>query len=474
MLENLFAPGQESSGVYYPQDYSLNTLNFVTAASKKFEIKRLVQEFSYHEDIYTFVVSGYVTLTDAQGFVELFQLTGNEYLEVNFGKTKDGPNNINRTFRVYKLAPRVPTGNMNTEQYTLYFCSEELLLSEQIKVSYSYKGTKISDNVRDILTEKLKVPYDKIETIEETTGITNLVMPRVKPFEAISWLSNYARPQSTGTVGADMLFFETKNGFNFRSLQSMYKSNVYATYRYDAKNIDDKIQSLQDKTTSILKYEIVKTYDIVNEINSGTLSNKLISLDPITRTFQVTNFNYSKYKDQSSSLNPGDVTNKLKNRFGKTETESYEGTLKMVVGNANQQNNEYIKNTDVDVKDVFMENNVPNRTAQLALANYTVIKASIPGDPGITAGRTVQFDIYSLKPSSNIRELDKFYSGKYLVTAVRHVIVAPSTYQTILELAKDSSTTSYVKRDSDSAEAKEFSGFTDALNSVNKFIGMFR
>ena len=347
-------------------------------------------------------------------------------------------------------------------------------MSEQIKVSYSYKGTKISDNVRDILVEKLRVPYDKIERIEETTGITNLVMPRVKPFEAISWLSNYARPQSTGTVGADMLFFETKNGFNFRSLQSMYKSSVYATYRYDAKNIDDKIQSLQNKTTSILKYEIVKTYDIVNEINSGTLSNKLISLDPITRTFQVTNFNYSKYKNQSSSLNPGDVTNKLKNRFGKTETESYEGTLKMVVGNANQQNNEYIKNIDVDVKDVFMENNVPNRTAQLALANYTVIKASIPGDPGITAGRTVQFDIYSLKPSNNIRELDKFYSGKYLVTAVRHVIVAPSTYQTILELAKDSSATSYVKRDSDSAEAKEFSGFTDALNSVNKFLDIFK
>jgi len=471
MLDNLFSTGKDTSGVFYPQDYSLNTLNFVTAANQKFEIKKLVQELSYYEDIYTFAISGYITLTDAQGFVELFQLTGNEYLEMDFGKTKNGPNNINKKFRVYKLAPRTPTGNMNTEFYTLYFCSEELLLSEQIKVSYSYKGQKISDNIENILTEKLRVSSDNIEIIEETTGISNLVMPRVKPFEAISWLSNYARPKSTGTVGADMLFFETKNGFNFRSLQSMYKDDVYATYKYQAKNIDNQHQSFQEKVTTVIKYEIVKTYDMVNEINSGTLSNKLISLDPITRTFQVTNFNYSKYKNQSSSLNSGDVTNKIKNRFGKTETESYEGTLKMVVGNANQQNNEYIKNTDVDVKDVFMENNIPNRTAQLALANYTIVKVSIPGDTGITAGRTVQFNTYSLKPSSGNRELDKFYSGKYLVTAVRHVILSPQTFQTILELAKDSSATNYVKRDSDSPEAKEISGFTGAMNN---FLGMFK
>ena len=38
--------------------------------------------------------------------------------------------------------------------------------------------------------------------------------------------------------------------------------------------------------------------------------------------------------------------------------------------------------------------------------------------------------------------MDKFYSGKYLVTAVRHIIV-PTGYQTVLELAKDSSAQAY-------------------------------
>ena len=67
----------ESPGAYYAQDFSLQTLNFLTANGQKFEMKRLLLDFSYYEDIYSFTVSGYLTVTDSQVFIELFQLTGN-------------------------------------------------------------------------------------------------------------------------------------------------------------------------------------------------------------------------------------------------------------------------------------------------------------------------------------------------------------------------------------------------------------
>jgi len=458
------------SGAYYPQDFSLNALNFVTVAQQKFDLKKLVSEFCYYEDIYSFVTSGYLTIIDAQGFVELLQLTGNEYLEMDFGKVKGAPDGLNlvKTFKIYKLAHRTPSGNMNTEFYTLYFCSEELLLSEQTKVTSSYTGSKISDNIQNILTEKLRVTSDKIETIEETTGIIDLVAPRFKPFEAISWLSNYARPQSTGTVGADMLFFETKNGFNFRSLQSMYKDDVYATYKYQAKNIDDKEQSFQEKATTVIEYEIVKSFDMMNEISSGSMANRLITIDPLTRTQRVTDFNYSKYRNESTSLNPGGATTQLNNRFGNVQDQSYESVVKLAVGNANQNKVEYIKENGQDgvSKDVFIENYIPNRTAQIALANYTVLKIVIPGDTAITVGRTIELNLYTLKPTSKSKELDKFYSGKYLVSAIRHAVVMPHSFQTILEITKDSTPTSYVERDSDTAEGNEYSGFTNYLNDL--------
>jgi hypothetical protein len=461
-----FQPNTSSSGVYSPQDFSINTVNFITAAKQKLELRKLIHEFSFFEDIYSFTVSGYIKLTDSQGFVELLQLTGNEYLEIDIGKTKNGKNNLKGKFRVYKLAPRSPSGNMNFEYYTLYFCSEELMLSEQIKVSNSYKGKKISENIQNILFEKLKVSKDRIQKIEETTGISNLVVPKVKPFEAISWLSNYARPKDGAKVGADMLFFETKDGFNFRSLQSLYKDKPYATYKYEQKNLDDKVQNLQEKFSTVLKYEIVKSFDMLNEINSGTMANRLMSLDPLTRNFKTTDFSYDEYKDKSQSLNKGDTTNQTKNRLGKTSSESYESKLKLTVGNANQKDNAYIKGKSVDTKDIFMETTVPNRTAQLALANFTVLKISIPGDTGITAGRTIEFKLNTLKPTKGKKDEDKFYSGKYLVTAVRHIIVSPTVFQTVLEISKESSPTDYVTRDSSSADSKGLSGFTGAMNNI--------
>jgi hypothetical protein len=442
----------ESPGDYYPQDYYIKTLNLLTSNGQTIELKKLLLDMSYYEDIYTFAASGHITIIDAQGFIELLQLTGNEFIEVNFGKVKDAPNENIQKFRVYKTGNRKPSGNNNSEPYTLYFCSEELMLSEQIKISKSYTGKKISEIVKDILVEKLKIKSKNIQTIEETTGMYDFVIPKMKPFEAISWVSTYARPQTYGST-ADMLFFETKNGFNFRSIQSMNKEDVYASYRYEPKNISYDNQNFQDKTTQVLEYEFNKVYDMMHDINSGAFANRLVSIDPMTRSFNVTDFDYTKSKMEK--LNPEGVLNDLQNRLGTNISQAFEGVLKVATGNSNQGNIPYIKEKQGGfAKDISIETFLPLRTAAIALANYTSIKLSIPGDPGITAGRTINFDLYSLKPTDNLKELDKFYSGKYLVTAVRHII-QPTRYQTILEIAKDSSKTAYTQTDNNSPTTKE-------------------
>jgi hypothetical protein len=435
----------ESPGAYFPQDYYLETLNFLTANGNRMELRKIFRELSYYEDIYTFVVSGYIKIEDSQGFIESLQLTGNEFIEINFGKIKNAPNADDQVFRVYKVGDREGTGNLNTQYYTLYFCSEELLLSEQTKISKSYVGTKISDIVSSILDDAIGVDPNKINVIEETTGLYDFVVPLMKPFEAISWVSTYARPKSTGTIGADMLFFETREGFNFRSLQSMFTDDVYANYKYQQKNLDDKDQPIQEKAMTVLDYEFTKTFDVVNDINSGTFANRLVTIDPLTRSFQQTNFDYDTFKDQAKSLNDNGVTNNLENRLGKALNQAAEGVTKLLAGNANQAQNPYMKSKEGGfAKDIFAETYVPQRTAQLSLSNYNVVKLAIPGDPGISAGKVIEFDLMSIKPTTKERELDRFYSGKYLVTAVRHIIQPlSSSYQTILEIAKDSSPTQF-------------------------------
>ena len=440
-------PIVESKGIYFAQDYSVNSLNLILSNGSKIELKKLLIEMSYYEDIYSFVTSGYITVLDAQGFGELLSLTGNEFIEINISKTDNPINAIDRIFRVYKMGAKVPTGNQNAEVYSLYFCSEEMMLSEQNKISKSYKGFKISDIISNIISDigptgKLMVTTNRIKNIEETMGIYDFIVPKLKPFEAISWLSNYARPAAAGpSGGSDMLFFETKDGYYFRSLQSMFSDSVYAEYKYEAENLNKNTQNLNDKITNVIEYEITKPYDILHEINSGTFANRIITIDPLTRNVNIKDFSYADYNGKT--LNKGDVANELTNRTGQTQSQSSEGVLKLAFGNSNQSKVSYIKQQGGVAKDIFIEDFVPNRTAQISLANYTTLKAVIPGDPGITAGRTINFDLLTLKPDLNIREKNKFYSGKYLVSAVRHSISSGGAYQTILELTKDSSPTSY-------------------------------
>ena len=120
---------------YFPQDASIDKLQIITATGQKVDVKKLLLEFSYYEDIFNFVVSGFIILRDGIGLIEKLQLTGKEFIEISFGKARGLElTNNDFVFRLYSIPKRTPSGNLNVEYIQLYFCSEELLLSEQTKV----------------------------------------------------------------------------------------------------------------------------------------------------------------------------------------------------------------------------------------------------------------------------------------------------------------------------------------------------
>jgi hypothetical protein len=438
MAEDISAP---AGGPRYAQDFNLEAVDIITDYGDVFKLKHLVIELSFFEDIYSFACSGNVVLRDAVGIIEKLRLDGSEFIQIIYGKSKNQSSEYknSRKYRLYKVGNRKPSGNKNSEFFTMYFSSEELFLSEQLKISKSFKGTVISDIVKSILLDEfngLKVNPKKIKNIQQTYGVYDFVIPRLKPFEAISWLSTYARPGIDS--GADMLFYETNDGFYFQSIQSMFESTPYATYKYQPSDLNFKNKA--ENMFNILDYEFVKTYDTLEATNSGMYANRLISIDPIKRTKTVTNFS----KDELGYTQSGSAIN----RFGKHQTEMYESSLKLAVSNSNQIDQEYIsQKPDGVAKDIYIETYVPNRTAQIALSNYTLMKAIIPGDSTITAGRTVNILLYSLgmegTPTAATRQKDEYFSGIYLVTAVRHIIQTQGVYQTILELAKENTKLKY-------------------------------
>jgi hypothetical protein len=434
-----------TNSVLFPKDYSLVTLNLLTAAGT-IDFKPLLVELSYHEDLFNNTASGYLMVSESMGYIETLNLMGNEYIRIRYGKTNDIQYLTDKVFRVYKVGKRKLEGNMNTESYCLYFCSEEMILSEQYKISKSYKHQSIKDNIEDILVNYLDVPDEKLNTIESTYGKYDFIIPNIKPFDAINWLSIYARPRPD-QPGCDMLLYENRDGFNFRSIQSLMRQGPYRTYNYNPKNVitsNGPLQQEIDKTAyNVTTYEILDSFDSLNGINSGIFANKLISVDPLLRRYKITEFDYGDYVSKATMLNKYAITNNHKNRKNHGLNQTPEAVTKLVFSNFSQQEVPYVKSVAGGVaNDIFAETYIPYRTAQLALANYNRVRISVPGDPLLTVGMVIGFDLLSINPKVDKKEPDKFYSGNYLITAVRHMITMYE-YKTVLEISKDSSITPY-------------------------------
>jgi hypothetical protein len=442
--------------LYYPQDFNLDEVTVITSDGKSNNLKYMVVELSVFEDIFSSVITGYVILRDGVGLIESLSLDGNEYIKLDYSKYASTPAQ-DKPYRIYKIGNRKPVGNLDSEFFTLYFCSEALLISEQSRVKRAFPSTPIatantdtSGIINSILNKELGISSQYINIIEPTYGTYDFIVPRMKPLEAISWLSTYARPAAYN-FGADMLFFETRNGYNFRSLQSMFSSNIYKTYMYQVKNLPN--ETLDNSLNSVLDFEYVKSLDVLNDTNVGAYANKVITIDPLTRTTRTTTFSYGDYLTNKNRYPTQTTLNKYKvidegtNRLGVQQDQAFEGVVKMLFGNSNQTRVPLINNNPGSVgKDIFAETFVPLRTAQLNLANYHVLKMAIPGDSQIYAGMTIQFNVYSLlNPGTGTRQLDLFYSGKYLVSSVRHVIQTQGVYQTFLEIIKDSGTNPFVQ-----------------------------
>ena len=431
----------------YQTDYELQNISIsVPSFGMPVDMKSYMVELNLYEDIFGDSVSGSLLVSDAIGLLPNFKLNGTEFITVALRKnSEEVGKSIKRVFRIYKISDRYFSPGNSYENYTIHFCSEELMLSEKYRVSKSYKNKTVSEIVKDILTNYLKVGSEKIVSVEKTSGSFDFVLPNKKIFETINWLGKYAMP--TNKVGGDILFFENIDGFWFKSLQSLYEQKPYFTYYYNPKNIST---DMEYKYTNIISLDVLDSFDMLRTATEGTFSNRLISFDPLTRTSKVTDFDYNEYCKKSKKMNSDPVTNNYKDRIGNKQFETpsnnlQAGAFRLMPTNINQRNNKFIKPTPLAVfSDYSVEKTIPYRAAQLSLANFSRIKITVPGNAKLSVGMTLDVVVPQMAPTSFSkvdqtiqRENDPYLSGKYLVTAVRHMINL-ETYVTIIELCKES------------------------------------
>jgi hypothetical protein len=464
-----------SQNDYTSQTVTGLTVNkcLITSAAASMEFKNAVVEFAYFEDIFTNTVHGTLLINDSSAFPNILSWCGEERLDLEISKPGIEDSAFSGTFRIYNISRRHLTKDDN-ENYLVNFCSEQLVLSEKSRVCKTYTNTKVSDIVKDIAFNYLNITASEFpdSNIEETFGNVTITIPNMKPFEAINWLctmaivgdtkfGNHSGPDG----GASYLFWRNRNGYNFRSLLSIFNtSNINSPYTstymhplankrnfigywYGIKNIDTPQGStIFDPYSQIISYEVLNSYDALESQQRGMFCNRTITVDYITRLYQNNDFDYNNYfnnflkqkVDLYKTLNTLPVVSNATDGFGKSENQYPEGTIKVYTSTTAQANNQYVQQNSPNISANYVENTIPYRLAQLSLIGVNRIKMAIPGDPYITVGKLIDVYIPQTGTDKNGNKInDRFLTGTYLITCVRHALDQENEFKTIIEITKD-------------------------------------
>ena len=317
----------------------------------------------------------------------------------------------------------------NREVFTLDLNRKDFFLNFQRKLNRKYKG-KISDTVRKILVDDLKVTKDVV-TFDETSNNYDFMGNYKNPLQTIIWLCPKSIPvinNSKTSGSAGFLFFETLDGYHFTSVDTIFEklkdaeknSNIFTYQMMPGSNA-----LMPENNFRIISQPIWSQADnLTSQVRQGMYESKNIFFDINARFYESNNYKlFDSLKDQMKLSNnnfflPSDVLEgPSRHMFSIVD----KGTLSAKGDLTTPQNQQFHQGHSVARYNVLFSQ---------------TLTITVPLNIQLRAGSV----IYCKFPKLSVGQGDYGKdpnSGYYLITKLRHSFGAEGNY-TGLELVRDS------------------------------------
>ena len=166
------------------------------------------------------------------------------------------------------------------------------------KVSQAYDG-RLDRAVYAMFLDENYLDSKKEMTYEPCGNSDKVVVPNIRPFDAINMIASKSLPEKSSGVG--YYFYETTKGFHFRSWDNMISVNgrhtrdIKQQFYYMPLNITDK--NIEDKINH--DYKAVESYRFINNFHDvaantvgGTYGHRVISYNLFDKSFEQDDYNY--------------------------------------------------------------------------------------------------------------------------------------------------------------------------------------
>jgi hypothetical protein len=275
------------------KDVRIEELKIIGSSGNTLALNFDFDVINIHEDLFAPVISGSMQITDSTGKFAKLDLHGNEYLIISFTRpgVDDPDAKYTKSFRIYKCSDRRPHPMNQASRYTLHFCSEELLFSNQVTISRKLQGASAGMYALKICREDLKINRKKLtpSNFERTSGATEFILTQYKPFEAIDYLASRTYNDNESTFW----FFENKDGFNFMSIEKMVNRDSLMTLKYNkAKKTKDQRDTAYANFDDMADFNFVKSFDTLDNSMRTAHNGRLFTLDLITQEYKKIDYSY--------------------------------------------------------------------------------------------------------------------------------------------------------------------------------------
>jgi len=397
---------------------------------KTADLSAVVVDYRYYESVLSnsYTSSAVIIETgnggERKGTLDALPIRGGEESTISITDNND------HTLEVPLFVNRIRGGSPGTQKdmYILDFSSEEYLKNQQKRVTKRYEG-KISDHVNSILSEVLEVSSNV--DVDETTHDYNFVGNQKKPFYTCTWLAARAVPDEGVGDAAGFLFFQTRDGIHFKSIDKIFGEEVS-----DKKFIYNNTGTEpEEKDSNIISYTIESDTELHQNMVLGTYNNRRLYFDMYAMNYYFQD--YSIEEQKGGAKNAARESEFVSKKFTEVPTRLMTNIFDIGT-NPKGKGNEQLDNWKQDPEN---PNYKAEETMSQTIMRYNqlfTIKTNIiiPGDFSIKAGDLVECDFPELE-EGNPKNTNKESGGIYMVAHVCHKLT-PTECLTSLGLVRDS------------------------------------
>ena len=287
--------------------------------SKTIDLRGAIVAFSYFENVFSPMLTAQIivattgnVITDEDGdktsIYNGLPLRGGEKVSIKI--PANSGNNVDLEFteekgnELYVGSITNITIKAEKELFTLNLVSREAITNETQRVGKKFTVTEpISDSVKEIIKEYLL--SEKEVDVDETQNPYGFIGNLKKPFTIITWLAAKSVPGNVGgeSATAGYFFFETKEGYHFRSIDSLIAQPPYEIeYTYSPNVVDNQDP---DADFKILSYETTYNQNLIQNLERGAYCSYRMFYNPYSMSFTTPEqglFQVSKSAEKMENL----------------------------------------------------------------------------------------------------------------------------------------------------------------------------